>query len=91
MLCYIDEYADLLYSFCLSLSLSLSLLLFLSFFISIVMSNPRAIPANSASVIKIKTKKAVCAEISADCRALGRFVLRIQGVTVAAGLITELA
>ena len=73
------------------LSLSLSLLLFLSFFISIDKAKPRAIPANSASVIKIKTKKAVCAEISADCRALGRFVLRIQGVTVAAGLITELA
>jgi len=51
---------------------------------------PRAIPANSTAVVKIKCEKALCLEKYSDCRPLGRFVLRQRGVTIAAGIITEL-
>jgi len=51
---------------------------------------PRAIPSGSSACVKIKSSKVLCLEKYCDCRALGRFVLRQKGVTVAAGIITEL-
>jgi elongation factor 1 alpha-like protein len=52
-------------------------------------AKPRAVPAASGAVVHLVTERPICVEPHADCRALGRFVLRQAGATVAAGLVTQ--
>ncbi len=57
-------------------------------YLSTTKANPRAVPCNAMAVVQITTERPVCVETSADCKALGRFVLRIAGKTVGAGLVS---
>ena len=51
-------------------------------------AGPRAVPASCGAVVQLRTERAICVEAHADCRALGRFVLRQGHATVAAGIVT---
>ena len=51
--------------------------------------SPRAVPALAGALVHIRTERTVVLEAFSACKALGRFVLRQRGVTVAAGIITE--
>jgi len=50
---------------------------------------PRALMANTTAVVKLEAAKPLCLERYRDCRPLGQFVLRQRGVTVAAGIVTD--
>lgn len=50
---------------------------------------PRRLVKNESAVVEIKIQRAVCLERAADLKALGRFTLRSQGRTVAAGIVLE--
>jgi len=50
---------------------------------------PRAISGSCGAVIQIKLEVPLCIETQQTCKGLGRFVVRQRGVTVAAGLITQ--
>lgn len=56
----------------------------------VVKKNPRFLENNSSALIEIETTKVICIERYADCKELGRVMLRIGGVTVAAGIVTEI-
>jgi len=50
---------------------------------------PRALTANTQAVIEIKLNMPIAMESFSDCRALGRFVLRRGGDTIAVGMIEQ--
>ncbi|XP_047735700.1 HBS1-like protein isoform X2 [Hyalella azteca] len=55
-----------------------------------VMKNrPRVLARQTAGVIELELSRPICVETYKDCKDLGRFMLRQQGNTIAAGLITE--
>lgn len=56
----------------------------------VVKKNPRCLGNNSCALIEIETTKIVCIERYADCKELGRVMLRVGGATVAAGLVTKI-
>ena len=51
---------------------------------------PRCLPAQSAAVVILELEHEIPVETHADCRALGRIVLRAGGESVAVGVITQL-
>jgi len=53
-------------------------------------AKPRAVPSGCGAVVHLVTERPLCVETHAECRALGRFVLRQAGVTVAAGLVSKI-
>ena len=46
---------------------------------------------NSNAVIELQLNRPVCVELYKDYKALGRFMMRYAGSTIAAGLITEVS
>ena len=56
----------------------------------VVKKSPRCITNNMSAIIEIKFDGPICVEQFADCKALGRFMLRYGGETIAAGVITDL-
>ncbi|KAK2181185.1 hypothetical protein NP493_407g03006 [Ridgeia piscesae] len=52
---------------------------------------PRCLVKNSSAVIELQLDRPVCIELYKDYKALGRFMLRYAGSTIAAGLITEVS
>lgn len=52
--------------------------------------NPRVLAKQTAGVLELELARPVCVETFKDNKELGRFMLRQQGNTVAAGLVTEL-
>lgn len=52
--------------------------------------NPRCLGNNSCALVEIETTKIICIERYADCKELGRVMLRVSGVTVAAGVVTKI-
>lgn len=57
---------------------------------SIMKRKPRCIGNNASALVEITSARPLCLEKYADIRELGRVVLRVGGVTVAAGLVTEI-
>ncbi|KAF2369058.1 Translation elongation factor EFTu/EF1A C-terminal [Trinorchestia longiramus] len=55
----------------------------------VVKSKPRVLAKQTAGVIELELSKPVCVETYKDNKELGRFMLRQQSNTIAAGLITE--
>lgn len=55
----------------------------------VVKKSPRCLGNNTCALVVIETTRPICVERYADCKELGRVMLRIGGVTVAAGLITK--
>lgn len=51
---------------------------------------PRRLMKGDAAVIEVSASRPVCVTVAKDTRMLGRFVLRRQGHTVAAGIVIEL-
>ncbi|CAG2060420.1 unnamed protein product, partial [Timema podura] len=56
----------------------------------IVKRRPRCLPKNSSAVVELHTSRPICMELYKDVKELGRLMLRIGGVTVAAGLVTKI-
>lgn len=56
----------------------------------VIKKNPRCLGNNTCALVEIETCKPICIERYADCKELGRVMLRIGGVTVAAGLVTKI-
>lgn len=57
----------------------------------IVKKRPRALVNNSAGLIEIQFTRPLCLELFRDYKELGRFMLRIRGATIAAGLVTQVS
>lgn len=51
---------------------------------------PRALTKNTAAIVELQLALPICMEAFADCRALGRFVLRRSGNSVAVGRIEQI-
>ena len=51
---------------------------------------PRLLAKNSSGVIEIALQRAICCELYAESKELGRFMLRQGGLTMAAGIITKI-
>uniref|UniRef100_A0A7G3B0L8 Putative translation elongation factor ef-1 alpha/tu n=1 Tax=Lutzomyia longipalpis TaxID=7200 RepID=A0A7G3B0L8_LUTLO len=56
----------------------------------VIKKNPRCLGNNSCALVEIETVKPICVEKYSDIKELGRIMLRVGGVTIAAGLITEI-
>jgi len=55
----------------------------------VLKQGPRAIGKNAAAVVELRLNRPVCIENYKDFKDLGRFMLRVAGKTVAAGIVTE--
>ncbi|XP_076758887.1 translation elongation factor EF-1alpha (GTPase) HBS1 [Xylocopa sonorina] len=55
-----------------------------------VKKKPRCLPKNSSAIIELTTQNPVCMELYRDVKQLGRIMLRVEGTTIAAGLITKI-
>ncbi|XP_031826567.2 translation elongation factor EF-1alpha (GTPase) HBS1 isoform X1 [Nomia melanderi] len=56
----------------------------------ITKKKPRCLLKNSSAIIEITTQNPVCMELYKDIKQLGRVMLRVEGTTIAAGLVTKL-
>eukprot|EP00035_Acanthoeca_spectabilis_P005069 m.109861 g.109861 ORF g.109861 m.109861 type:complete len:938 (+) comp12856_c0_seq1:339-3152(+) len=51
---------------------------------------PRLIKSNSSALVRIQTDQSVCVSAFAENKLFGRFVVRYSGMTIAAGIVTQL-
>ncbi|XP_011266652.1 HBS1-like protein [Camponotus floridanus] len=56
----------------------------------VIKKKPRCLPKNSSAIIEVATQNPVCMELYKDIKQLGRVMLRLEGTTIAAGLITKI-
>lgn len=56
----------------------------------VMKKSPRCLGNNSCALIEVETSKPICIEKYANYKELGRIMLRVGGVTIAAGLITKI-
>lgn len=56
----------------------------------IIKKNPRCLGNNSCALIEIETTRSICIEKYSEYKELGRIMLRVGGVTIAAGMITDI-
>lgn len=56
----------------------------------IIKKKPRCLPKNSSAIVEITAQNPVCMELYKDVKQLGRITLRVEGTTIAAGLITKI-
>jgi len=56
----------------------------------VIKKNPRCLGNNSCALVEIETTKPICIEKYSDFKELGRVMLRVGGVTIAAGLVTKI-
>lgn len=56
----------------------------------VVKKRPRCLVRNSNAVVELETSRPICMELYRDVKELGRFMLRVGGVTIAAGLVTQI-
>lgn len=52
--------------------------------------HPRFLGNNTSALIEIQASRPIALELYSECKELGRIMLRIGGVTIAAGLITQI-
>lgn len=55
----------------------------------LVKKKPRCLGNNSVAVVDIEVCRPICVERYKDVKELGRVMLRVSGVTIAAGLVTD--
>ncbi|CAL7935325.1 unnamed protein product [Xylocopa violacea] len=55
-----------------------------------IKKKPRCLPKNSSAIVELTTQNPVCMELYKDVKQLGRIMLRAEGTTIAAGLITKI-
>ncbi|XP_037047570.1 HBS1-like protein [Bradysia coprophila] len=58
--------------------------------VEVIKKNPRCLGSNSHAVVEIETTRAICIERYDDCKELGRVMLRVGGVTIAAGVVMNI-
>lgn len=56
----------------------------------IIKKRPRCLMKNSNAVVEIETSRPICLELYKETKELGRFMLRVGGVSIAAGLVTKI-
>ncbi|KAJ8668190.1 hypothetical protein QAD02_009853 [Eretmocerus hayati] len=56
----------------------------------VIKKKPRCLMKNSSAIVEISTQRPICVELHKDVKQLGRVTLRIDGTTVAAGLVTKI-
>ncbi|XP_071636118.1 protein HBS1 [Temnothorax longispinosus] len=56
----------------------------------VIKKKPRCLPKNSSAIIEVATQTPICMELYKDIKQLGRVMLRLEGTTIAAGLITKI-
>lgn len=56
----------------------------------VIKKHPRVLSNNSCALIEIEVGKPICIEKYSDFKELGRIMLRVGGVTIAAGLVTKI-
>ncbi|CAH2099603.1 unnamed protein product [Euphydryas editha] len=56
----------------------------------VLKKKPRCLGNNSVAVVDIEVSKPICIERYKDVKELGRVMLRVAGVTIAAGLVTDI-
>ncbi|KAL0101490.1 hypothetical protein PUN28_018962 [Cardiocondyla obscurior] len=56
----------------------------------VIKKKPRCLSKNSSAIIEVTTQTPVCMELYKDIKQLGRVMLRLEGTTIAAGLITKI-
>lgn len=56
----------------------------------VIKKNPRCLTNNSCALVDIEVSRPICIEKYANFKELGRVMLRVGGVTVAAGLVTKI-
>lgn len=52
--------------------------------------NPRQVTKQSVAAVVVQLDRAIGMEVYADTRALGRFMLRREGETIAVGVVTKI-
>lgn len=52
--------------------------------------HPRFLGNNTSAIVEIQVSRPIALELYSDCKELGRVMLRIGGVTIAAGLICKI-
>lgn len=55
----------------------------------VIKKHPRWLGNNSSAMVEIQVSKPIALELYSDCKELGRMMIRVGGVTIAAGLITK--
>lgn len=55
----------------------------------VLKKRPRCLGNNSSASVEISTSRPIAVELYSECKELGRIMLRMAGVTIAAGLITR--
>jgi elongation factor 1 alpha-like protein len=50
---------------------------------------PRCLPEKCTAMVEITLGRAVCLELFSECKQLGRFTLRSENRTIAAGIVTR--
>lgn len=56
----------------------------------VVKKNPRCLGNNSCAIVEITAQRPICLEKYSVNKDLGRIMLRVGGITIAAGLITDI-
>jgi elongation factor 1 alpha-like protein len=56
----------------------------------VLKKNPRCLGNNSCALVEIEFQRQICMERYADYKDLGRVMLRVAGVTIAAGVVTDI-
>lgn len=56
----------------------------------VIKKNPRVLGNNSCALVEVSLQRAIAIEKYSDLKEMGRVMLRVGGVTVAAGLVTDL-
>lgn len=56
----------------------------------IVKKHPRFLGNNTSAMVEIQVSRPIALELYNDCKELGRIMLRVGGVTIAAGLIMKI-
>ncbi|XP_028133822.2 protein HBS1 isoform X2 [Diabrotica virgifera virgifera] len=56
----------------------------------LVKKHPRFLGNNTSAIVEIQVSRPIALELYSECKELGRVMLRVGGVTIAAGLITQI-
>lgn len=56
----------------------------------VLKKNPRCLGNNTCAIVEITTSNRICVEKYSELKELGRVMLRVEGVTIAAGFVTDI-
>ncbi|VEN33894.1 unnamed protein product [Callosobruchus maculatus] len=56
----------------------------------VLKKHPRFLGNNTSAIVEIQAQRPIALELYSDCKELGRVMLRVGGVTIAAGLIVKI-